>query len=231
MPSEGSFIPLGVTLCTQGAESIWRRVTKLKNPRGYQIPKFLTIFNQGVSLLSKIYPYFWNFRNQDYFKTAGIEAKGVSNLSLKLSVYRKLSHFGGELQTEKIPAVIPFQKSGLFQNRGNFNLERFQSKMKLPIFGLFSNSKREFHPKNFYYFWNSRIQEYFKTAGILKREFQTSPYNCLYTVNWVTLKESYSLKNPRGYFDSQNLDCFQIGSFIFIQKYAQFPQLQNSELF
>ena len=40
--------------------------------------------------------------------------------------------------------------------------------MKLPIFGKFSNSKREFHPKIQPYFWNSRIQEYFKTAGIIK---------------------------------------------------------------
>ena len=41
--SGGSFNTLGVTLCTQGAESIWRRVTGLKNPRGYQIPKIRII--------------------------------------------------------------------------------------------------------------------------------------------------------------------------------------------
>ena len=36
--------------------------------------------------------------------------EGVSLLSVKLSVYRELSHFVGELQCEKIPAVIPIPK-------------------------------------------------------------------------------------------------------------------------
>ena len=39
------------------------------------------------------------------------KVEGVSNLSVKLSVERELSHFGGELQSEKIPAVIKFQNS------------------------------------------------------------------------------------------------------------------------
>ena len=38
--------------------------------------------------------------------------------------------------------------------------------MKLPILGKFSRSSREFHPKFHPYFWNSRILEYFKTAGM-----------------------------------------------------------------
>ena len=73
--------------------------------------------------------------------------EGVSLLSLKLSVLKELSHFQGELPTREIPAVIKFQKSGLFQNRGNFNLAGFQGKMKLPIFGKFSGLNREFHPE------------------------------------------------------------------------------------
>ena len=36
--------------------------------------------------------------------------EGVSNLSLKLFVDRKLSRFEGELQSEKIPAVIKIPK-------------------------------------------------------------------------------------------------------------------------
>ena len=43
-------------------------------------------------------------------KPREFQVEGVSLLSLKLSVYLKLSHFGGELQTEKIPAVIPIPK-------------------------------------------------------------------------------------------------------------------------
>ena len=62
----------------------------------------------------KFHPYFWNSKIRNYFKTAGIQAEGVSNLSVKLSVERELSHFEGELQSEKIPAVIKFQNSGLF---------------------------------------------------------------------------------------------------------------------
>ena len=38
------------------------------------------------------------------------EMEGVSNLSLKLSVDSKLSRLEGELQSEKIPAVIPIPK-------------------------------------------------------------------------------------------------------------------------
>ena len=122
-------------------------------------------------------PRLSNSKNLEYFKTAGIliwksftfvqnfalifgipeigsilkprefQVEGVSLLSLKLSVFRKLSHFEGELQSETSPRLFQFQKSGLFQNRGNFNLEGFQGKMKLPIFGKFSRSSREFHPK------------------------------------------------------------------------------------
>ena len=54
------------------------------------------------------------------------ELEGVSNLSVKLPVPKELSRFHGELQSEKIPAVIKFQNSGLFENRGNFNLAGFQ---------------------------------------------------------------------------------------------------------
>ena len=142
------------------------------------------------------------------------KVEGVSNLSVKLSVERELSHFGGELQSEKIPAVIKFQNSWLFQNRGNFNLAGFQSKMKLPILGKFSRLNRKFHPKFYPYFWNSRIQEYFKTAGILKREFHYSRWNCLYSGSWVTLKESYSLKKSPRLFYSKNLDYFRIAGIL-----------------
>ena len=38
------------------------------------------------------------------------KAEGVSFLSVKLFVDSKLSHFEGELQTEKIPAVIKIPK-------------------------------------------------------------------------------------------------------------------------
>ena len=90
------------------------------------------------------FPRLSNSKSLDYFKTAEIlkwrsftfvqnftlifgipkfrsileprecQEEGVSLLSVKLSVERELSHFEGELQSEKIPAVIKFQNSGLF---------------------------------------------------------------------------------------------------------------------
>ena len=60
MFNRGSFITLLEAACRQETESIPRRVTRLKDSRGYSIPKFWTNFKQGVSLLPKIYPYFWN---------------------------------------------------------------------------------------------------------------------------------------------------------------------------
>ena len=78
----GSFIFLHETVCTQGAKTIWRRATNLRDSRGYWIPKFWTILESrefefgGVSLLSKISYYFWNSRNRSYFRTAGISKWG-----------------------------------------------------------------------------------------------------------------------------------------------------------
>ena len=95
--------------------------------------------------------------------------------------------------------------------------------MKLPIFGKFSRLNREFHPKNFPYFWNSRIQEYFRTAGVLEREFQTSPSNCLYSRSWVTFKESYSLKDSRGYFIPKIWTIFKQGVSLLSKNTPNFP--------
>ena len=67
MSSRGSFIPLGETVCTQGAESISRRVTRLRDPRGYRFPKIWTIFKLGVSFLSKNNPDFFQFQNSELF--------------------------------------------------------------------------------------------------------------------------------------------------------------------
>ena len=79
MSSRGSFKPLLETACIQGVESNWRRVTRLKDSRGYFNSKILGYFKnfklrEGVS--SKNSYYFWNSRIQDYFKTAGMSSRG-----------------------------------------------------------------------------------------------------------------------------------------------------------
>ena len=60
--------------------------------------------------MSKIYPFFGIPNIQTISKPRECKVEGVSNLYLKRSVDRKLSHFEGELQSEKIPAVILIPK-------------------------------------------------------------------------------------------------------------------------
>ena len=56
---------------------------------------------------------------------------------MKLSVLRELSRIEGELQSERFPRLFQFQKSGLFQNRGNLNLAGFHFYPKFVlIFGI-----------------------------------------------------------------------------------------------
>ena len=98
----------------------------------------------------------------------------------------------------------------------------FQSKMKLPIFGKFSGLNREFHSKNSYYFWNSKIQYYFKTAGI-----QVEGVSLLSAKLSVCRElrrivgELQSEKSPR-LLNSKNIDYFQAGSFTFVQNSGLF---------
>ena len=72
---------------------------------------------------------------------------------------------------------------------------------------------------------------------ILKpREYKVEGVSLLYLKLFVDRKLSHfggelqSEKSPRLFY-SKILDYFQTGSFIFIQKYTQFPQFLNSELF
>ena len=145
MPSEGSFIPLGVTLCTQGAESLWRRVIRLKDSRGYfnsknldyfriagiliwrgfnifqknETPDFWTIFKvkQGVS--SKNFTLIFGIPEfRSILKPREFELEGVSLLSLKLSVLKELSHFQGELQSEKSPRLSNSKNLDYFKIAG-----------------------------------------------------------------------------------------------------------------
>ena len=128
-------------------------------------PKFTLIF--GI-------PEFWSI-----LKPREFELEGVSLLYLKLSVLKELSHFQGELQSEKSPrlsnsknldyfriAGILIWKSFTFvqnlhgelqsENPRGYQIPKFWTifksrefqfggvstffrKMKLPIFGLFSN--------------------------------------------------------------------------------------------
>ena len=145
MPSEGSFIPLGVTLCTQGAESLWRRVIRLKDSRGYfnsknldyfriagiliwrgfnifqknETPDFWTIFKvkQGVS--SRNFTLIFGIpKFRSILKPREFELEGVSLLSLKLSVLKELSHFQGELQSEKSPRLSNSKNLDYFKIAG-----------------------------------------------------------------------------------------------------------------
>ena len=79
-------------------------------PAVLPIPKIWSIFKQGVSLLYKIYPLFGIPEIRTILKPRECLVEGVSLLSVKLSVERELSHFEGELQSEKIPAVISIPK-------------------------------------------------------------------------------------------------------------------------
>ena len=107
----------------------------------FKLSVFKELSHFGGELQSEKSPRLLDSKNLDYFKIAGIlkwrgftivqnftlifgipkfrsileprecQAEGVTLLSLKLSVLKELSHFQGELQSEKIPAVIKFQNS------------------------------------------------------------------------------------------------------------------------
>ena len=122
------------------------------------------------------------------------KVEGVSFLSLKLRVYRELRRFHGELQTE-IPAVIGFQKSGLFSSWEFHFYPKIHPISPIPKFGTILKP-REFYsrgvsnlsvklfvlkelsqmggvssrpPPRLHDFWNSRNREYFRTAGMSSR--------------------------------------------------------------
>ena len=150
MLSGGSFITLSQTVCTQATESLWRRVTRLKDSRGYSIPKIWTILKSREFQFGEVSE--WN-ETPDFWTIFKLK-EGVSSKIL--------------------PLFLEFQKSGVFQNRGNFTLG----------------------------------------------EFQTSPWNCLYSGSWVDLKESNRTEKSPRLFDSKNQDYFKTagmfggGSFI-----------------
>ena len=81
---QGSFKFLPETVCRQGAESDGGSF--IQTP-----PHAFPIF--GI-------PEIWTI-----LKPRECQAEGVSNLSVKLSVLKELSHFQGELQTEKSPRL------------------------------------------------------------------------------------------------------------------------------
>ena len=134
-----------------------------------KLPIFGLFSNWEREFHPKILPLFWNSRIQEYFRTAGIIKREFHYSPWNCLFLRSWVDFKESYRLKRSPRLFQFQKSGLFQNRGNLNLAGFQGKMKLPIFGLFSNWEREFHPKFHSYFWNSRIQEYSRTAGISSR--------------------------------------------------------------
>ena len=84
-------------------------------------PKFPSIF--GIPQIEAI------------LKPRKFQSEGVSFLSVKLSADSKLSHFGGELQTDEFPRLSDSKSFHYFQT-GSFIL--FQ---KQPRFFEFQNSK------------------------------------------------------------------------------------------
>ena len=117
-------------------------------------------------------------------------------------------------EPERFPRLFQFQKSGLFQNRGNFNLAGFQGKMKLPIFGKISRLNREFHPEILPIFG---IPEFKST--LKPREFQVEGVSLL-SLKLSVLKELshfggelQSEKSPR-LSNSKNLDYFKIAGIL-----------------
>ena len=136
--------------------------------------------------------------------------EGVSLLSVKLSVLKELSHFGGELQSERFPRLFQFQKSGLFWNRGNFNLAGFHFCPKIhPIFGVqpfWAQFKpREFWNKgsftfiqNLFLFLEFQKSEVFQNRGnFTLGEFHSSRWNYLYSRSWVRWGSFIQTPPPR----------------------------------
>ena len=90
-------------------------------------------------------------------------------------------------------------------------MEGFQSKMKLPSSGINFKVKQGVSSKItplFLEFQNSGV---FQNRGNLNwREFQTSPWNCLFLRSWVDYKESNQTERFPRLFYSKNLDYFRI---------------------
>ena len=85
---------------------------------GFQGKMKLPIFGKFSGLNREFHPKIPTIFGIPEFRTISkpreCQVEGVSLLSMKLSVYRELRRFVGKLQSGKIPAVIEFQKSGLF---------------------------------------------------------------------------------------------------------------------
>ena len=85
---------------------------------GFQSKMKLPIFGKFSGLNREFHPKIPTIFGIPEFRTISkpreCQVEGVSLLSMKLSVYRELRRFVGKLQSGKIPAVIEFQKSGLF---------------------------------------------------------------------------------------------------------------------
>ena len=85
---------------------------------GFQGKMKLPIFGKISGLNREFHPKIPTIFGIPEFRTISkpreCQVEGVSLLSMKLSVYRELRRFVGKLQSGKIPAVIEFQKSGLY---------------------------------------------------------------------------------------------------------------------
>ena len=127
----------------------------------------------------EILPIFGIPEFKSTLKPREFQVEGVSLLSVKLSVDRKLNHFGGELQTEKFPRLFHSKILNYFRTAGISIWRGFTFVQKYTRFLEFSHSEHNSNRGNFEikgvsllskicsYFWNSWNRKYFKTAGIL----------------------------------------------------------------
>ena len=207
------------------------------NSRGYQIPKVSTIFKQGVSFFSKNNPVFWNSKIPSYSKNRGnvkwrefhsSRSNGLytrnwvdfkeSNHSLTSPrlFYSKIRNYFRTAVVSNTGSFILFQKLHLFfqfQNRGDVIHREFHSSRWNSRFSARWVSWREFHPPPPTYipdFWNSRIREYSRTAGISsKGSFISLPQTACRLEAESLWRRVTRFKDSRGYSYSRNLEYFR----------------------
>ena len=126
----------------------------------------------------EILPIFGIPEFKSTLKPREFQVEGVSLLSLKMSVYLKLSHFEGELQTERFPRLFHSKNLDYFKIAGILIWKSFTFVQKYTQFLELSHSEHNANRGNFEikgvsllskicsYFWNSKNRKYFRTAGI-----------------------------------------------------------------
>ena len=197
MSSRGGFKPLGETVCTQVAESIWSRTEK--SPR-LSNSKNLDYFRIAGILIWKSFTFVQNLPLFLEFQKSGI-FYNRGNLNWREFHYsrwnclflRSWVDFMESYSQKKFPRlsnskILDYLKiAGISIWRG-FNI--FQ-KNETPDFWTIFKLREGVSSRNFTLFLEFQNSKLFQNRGNVKwREFHSSRWNCLYTRSWVTLQKS-----------------------------------------